>query len=151
IIVAERTLYLPSMALAVGIALLLDAARARPPARLAAAATVIIMAALFATRTVIRIPDWRSTDAIFAALLRDRPDSFRGHWHQARLAVVAGRTDEALSRYVHAVELWPYRERLMLETIQASIRANSPVYARQLAAYVEDRWPRSVEAARLHA
>lgn len=150
IIVAERTLYLPSAAVAFAVVL---AARRLPraaPMRIAAAGLAVVIA-LFSVRTVIRIPDWRSTDVIFAALLRDRPDSFRAHWHQARLAAASGRHDLALERYVQAVELWPYRPRLMIETTRAAVRAGNLPYAQGIARFAFQRWPTNVDAARLLA
>ena len=150
IIVAERTLYLPSLALAIAVALALPAIAHRVGARVPAIALAVVIA-LFAVRTVIRIPEWRTTNTIFAALLRDRPDSFRAHWHHARLDAAAGNHEAALRKYVQALELWPFRERLVLEAVRAAIRAQNPVYARDLAAYAEVHWPRNPDAARLHA
>ncbi|HUF51878.1 MAG TPA: hypothetical protein VMN60_13720, partial [Longimicrobiales bacterium] len=109
IIVAERTLYVPSLVLALGVALAADRLSLRPPLRLAGAAALALVFVLFAGRTLVRIPEWRSTDSIFAALLRDRPDSFRAHWHHARTASAGGRHDVALERYARALELWPFR------------------------------------------
>jgi hypothetical protein len=152
IIVAERTLYLPAFALAVAVAILVDRVAWSSRFRIAAGASVLAVAmALLAARTLIRIPDWRSTDIIFAALLRDRPDSFRAHWHHARLDVVAGRHDAALDRYVHALDLWPYRQRLVIETTRAAARAGKLHYARDLARFAYDRWPASIDAAHLYS
>jgi tetratricopeptide (TPR) repeat protein len=151
IIVAERTLYLPSFALALGIALISQDLHATTRFRAAAAAAIIVVAALFATRTLIRIPEWKSTDTIFAALLRDRPDSFRAHWHHARIAAAARQHDVALARYVRALELWPFRKRLVLETVRAAPRAGQLPYARDIARYAHTRWPADPDAARLLA
>jgi hypothetical protein len=151
IIVAERTLYLPSLAVAVTASIL--AGRLAQSSTLRAAAGTGLLAlviALFAARTLIRIPDWRSTDSIFAALLRDRPDSFRAHWHHARLDAVAGRHEAALERYVHALDLWPYRPRLVIETTRAAVRAGNLIYARDMARFAYGRWPDNVDAAHLY-
>jgi protein O-mannosyl-transferase len=192
IIVAERTLYLPSLAVAVTAALLAErmlrgpvdghaavagdcagreavgssaagrepvtaSGAGRAPAggsfagRVAVGVAFAVVLTLFAVRTTIRIPDWRSTDTIFAALLRDRPDSFRAHWHQARLHAVAGRADSALVRYAHALDLWPYRQGLVLETTRAAGRLGQVQYARDLARFAHVRWPHNADAARLYA
>lgn len=151
IIVAERTLYLPSLALALGVVVLARRLTGRTRARTVAGAAIAVVIALFATRTVGRIPDWHSTDTIFAALLRDRPDSFRAHWHQARIAAANGQHDTAIETYAHAIELWPHRRRLVIETIRAADRAGHSGYALELARYAARRWSTDVDAARLHA
>jgi hypothetical protein len=151
IIVAERTLYVPSLALALGVALAADRLSLRPPLRLPGAAALALVFVLFAGRTLVRIPEWRSTDSIFAALLRDRPDSFRAHWHHARTASAGGRHDVALERYARALELWPFRRRLVIETTRAAGRAGNLSYAREVAGFAYGRWPTDPEAARLFA
>jgi tetratricopeptide (TPR) repeat protein len=152
IIVAERTLYLPSLAIAVAVSILAGRlARASMLRAVAGTGLIALVIALFAARTLIRIPDWRSTDSIFAALLRDRPDSFRAHWHHARLDAVAGRHQAALERYVHALDLWPYRPRLVIETTRAAARAGNMTYARDVARYAFGRWPDNVDAAHLYS
>jgi hypothetical protein len=150
IVVAERTLYLPSLAVALGVALVADRLSLPSAIRVAGAGVFATVIVLFSVRTLIRIPDWHSTDTIFAALLRDRPDSFRAHWHHARLAAVAGQHDVALNRYVHALELWPYRPRLVIEAVQAAGRARNLTYARDLARYGHERWSTDVDLARLY-
>jgi tetratricopeptide (TPR) repeat protein len=151
VIVAERTLYLPSFALALAVSLLAQRLSLRPTPRLAGAGALTIFVALFAARTVTRIPDWRSTDTIFAALLRDRPDSFRAHWHHARRYTAAGQHARAIEGYAHAFRLWPYRRRLVLETTRAAIRAGNLTYARDVARFAHSRWPADADAARLYA
>jgi hypothetical protein len=151
IIVAERTLYLPALAVALGASLLLDRAFVRPTGRRIATLLLAVALALFAARTLIRIPDWRSTDTIFAALLRDRPDSFRAHWHHARLAAVAGRPDIALERYARALQLWPWRQRLVVETMRVAARSGYLPYTRDLGAFAAVQWPHDADAARMRA
>jgi protein O-mannosyl-transferase len=152
IIVAERTLYLPSLAVCIGVAMLVDVITRQPRLlRATAAAGFAVVLGLLAIRSLTRIPEWRSTDTIFAALLRDRPDAFRAHWHHARLAAVANEPQRALELYVHALELWPHRTRLVLETVRAAARAGEHQYARDLAAFAASRWPDNESAARLHA
>lgn len=144
VLVAERTLYLPSAALSLGIvaAAQIDFTR-QPHVRLrpllAAGAGVAI--ALLAARTVVRIPDWNSTNSIFAALVRDRPESFRGVWHFARLDAAHGLHASAAQRYGEALQLWPYRRRLVQE---AALHANSTgdsARAQMLMTFALERWP----------
>ena len=144
VLVAERTLYLPSAALSLGIVAAARIGtvrqwRASMRPVLAAAAGAAI--ALLAARTVVRIPDWNSTNSIFAALVRDRPESFRGVWHFARLDAAHGLHASAARRYGEALQLWPYRRRLVQE---AALHANSTgdaARAERLMTFALERWP----------
>jgi hypothetical protein len=152
VLVAERTLYLPSVAicfLAAAVAATL-AGRAQRPRSLALAVGAVVLA-VFAVRSAVRIPEWDSTDRIMAALARDRPDAFRGQWHRARIARAQGRDGEALALYGSAMELWPYRLGLVLETISQATRAGDLAYADRLSSFAVERWPSNVDARRLLA
>ena len=79
VLVAERTLYLPSW----GFLLAATAAAAlipRPPR--AAAAIVAAVCVLGAARSIARADVWRDDDRWFAALQRDAPRSYRTLWMQ---------------------------------------------------------------------
>jgi len=152
VLVGERTLYLPSFALAAGIAMLASGRgfttqRAIVLGR-AAIATVVL---LFAARVLIRIPDWRSTDSIMEALVRDRPDSFRGHWHLARMARAAEDVTRAVAQYDTAIALWPHRHNLLLEA--AAFAAVQGEFGRAMAvsSLILRQWPDDLEAHRIQA
>jgi tetratricopeptide (TPR) repeat protein len=150
VLVAERALYLPSAALAFAVAFALDALAAVSNRRIAYA-TVLALSGAFALRSLVRIPEWRTTDTIFAALIRDRPDSFRAHWHTARIAVRDRQPQLALARYGRALDLWPYRRQLVLEAAtQASLHGDRD-YARRLSSYMLQRWPGDLDASRMFA
>jgi len=73
ILLAERTLYLPS----VGLALAAGAALARlPPARLGAVAAVLVLAG--GIRSALRVPVWHDDGALTLSILEDSPNSYRG-------------------------------------------------------------------------
>jgi tetratricopeptide (TPR) repeat protein len=78
VVVAERLLYVPSIAIAFVVAYGWRhiAARADVPARAPACALAAIVI-LCGARTAMRIPDWRDTNAAIAALVRDHPESYR--------------------------------------------------------------------------
>lgn len=151
VIVAERTLYLPSVALALGVGaaatIVAGSDRARAPLRVAGA----ILLVLLAGRSLARIPEWASTDRILGALVRDRPESFRGQWYFARVARNAGDTTGALQRYTHALELWPWRHRLVLETAAFAGESGRLPVARDVAQHAVRRWPDDVAAWRILA
>ena len=150
VIVAERTLYLPSIAVALAIAFLTAWLPPRPHRRVAAA-VVLLAAGLGAVRTLDRIPVWRSTDAVFAALTADRPDSFRAQWYNARAAVEAQHPRLALERYALALRLWPYRHGLVLEASAYAAQIGDLPFTRQVTEFAVTRWPQDVRFARIHA
>jgi predicted Zn-dependent protease len=152
IMLAERTLYLPSIALGFAIAAL--AARVQPleprvrQLWLAGGVAVLV---LLAVRTNLRIPDWDSTDKILLAQMRDRSDSFRAHWHVARIERRDKRVPRALEHYARAVELWPYRQRLIVEAAGYASAESQPRLAYRLASFGAQRWPNNAQLQRLLA
>jgi len=98
ILVAERTLYLPSwgLLLAIGSAVML----ARLPPRITVLA-VALVAGLFAGRSIARIPAWRDDEHWYAALQHDAPRSYRTLWMQGTDEFAAGRWGSG-ERLLHA-------------------------------------------------
>jgi hypothetical protein len=151
ILVAERTLYLPLFAVAVAVAALLSTPRAhasfarimprRQPLAVAWTITLVICAA-FAARTLLRIPDWKSTGTIFTALTRDRPDSFRAEWHLARRASDAKNAPLAFQHYANAINLWPFRTRLLKQASGYAVNNGDLFFAKQIAEQGVRAWPR---------
>ncbi|HEU4649724.1 MAG TPA: glycosyltransferase family 39 protein [Gemmatimonadales bacterium] len=88
IILAERTLYLPSVGAALlgGWCLALLVQRHR----LAAWAVLGTLTGLAMLRTVTRNPIWRDNASFFEAMVRDTPGSYRAAWTAAYLAFEAG-------------------------------------------------------------
>ena len=152
VLVAERTLYLPSFVVAIGVAAAVTAVlQARP---LASSQVRLVLAALmiaFAIRTATRIPDWDSTDSIMIALVRDRPDAFRGQWHLARMARNHNNGPAALERYDKAMKLWPYREGLVQEAAAFAGTQGRIAQMRELASWGVTRWPNNIHFHRLLA
>jgi hypothetical protein len=149
VLVAERTLYLPSFAIALWVA---SAATwvATQPLRAKQIATVALAIVLLALggRTLARVPDWASTDSIMLALVRDRPDAFRGRWHAARKARAEGQPRTAMAEYDTAIALWPYRQRLVLEAIGFAAEQRQFALAFQLAKHAALQWPGDVHVQR---
>ncbi|MBI4519811.1 MAG: hypothetical protein HY701_03155, partial [Gemmatimonadetes bacterium] len=108
ILLAERTLYLPSLGVAFVIALVPDALRAVPPHRIRVVlATACLIALAFLARTVTRNPVWRDTDAMYATLIEDHPESYRALWALAGSLEVQGRPDLAWRAFREALDLAP--------------------------------------------
>ncbi len=101
ILVAERTLYLPSWGFLLAVA---GAAALVPGPRRAAAAVVGVLVVLGAARSVAREGVWRDDERWYAALVRDAPRSYRTLWMEGDDAFRAGRwgTGERLLRAASA-------------------------------------------------
>jgi hypothetical protein len=146
VLVAERTLYLPSFALCIGVAALFEFA----PRKIAIAVAVAVALA-FSYRVTTRIPDWKSTDSIMVALVRDHPDAVRGRWHLARMARARGDVPQALKGYARALEVWPFREGLVNEAAAYASANNHTVWARDVARWGTQHWPNNLNLQRMLA
>lgn len=152
IFVAERTLYLPSVALSIGASALawkvLEAGWSRAAKSAAAAAAIAVVAAL-GVRSALHVPVWSSTGAVFDALGRDAPQSFRYYWYRGRDAVRVKNYREAHDAFAHALRLWPYRETMVVEAVEAAVAGKQYDYAHALAAYAVREWPDNEKARKL--
>jgi len=151
IVVAERTLYLPSVAVSIVAAyacLALQSDERRFRIRRLAAAAVAVVLVLFAGRTVLRNPEWKSTDTILAALLRDHPESYRAQWYAAHLASQRRDTEAAAEHWGLACRLWPRDAVLLTECGAHYLRAASPQRAVE---YLEASREMKPDVARTHA
>lgn len=118
VLIAERTLYLPSAALSFAVAFLWDAALRHAPDRralVAPAAAVLLVAALFGARTVLRNPDWKDTLAVLRALIRDHPEAYRSQWVLAHDLWTRGKIQQSEQHWVLAYRLWPRDSQFLTE------------------------------------
>ncbi|HKU63407.1 MAG TPA: hypothetical protein VJQ44_19555 [Gemmatimonadales bacterium] len=92
ILLAERTLYLPSVGLCLVLGWLWCEAWPRAP--VAAGAVLSVMTLAGATRTLAREGVWQNNTLFFHQLVRDAPGSYRADWVGGELAYLAG--DSAL-------------------------------------------------------
>jgi tetratricopeptide (TPR) repeat protein len=117
VLIAERTLYLPSVAVSALAAFAwqalqpgLDSAGRR---RLVLICATVIIA--FGVRTWIRNPVWASTDTVWAAMMRDQPQSYRTQWLYAIKLWGANRLPEAATRFEFAYRLYDRDSQLLTE------------------------------------
>lgn len=113
IVLAERTLYLPSIGFLLALAgvatALLRPVAGRPRRGLAvamASATVLLMLA-GVIRSAIRHPDWRSQVYYWARTVEDAPLSYRAHHAHAQLLYGLGHEGAAVSAFHIAMALHP--------------------------------------------
>lgn len=115
-LIAERTLFLPS----VGVVLVAGAcvsavlARGRQQERYVGGALLASLLVLGVVRSVDRQRVWQNNDVFFDALVKDAPLSYRAHLLRARVIGRENRVAEAVAEYRVAMRLFPYDVKMML-------------------------------------
>jgi len=129
VLVAERTLYLPSagVVIAAGAAL---AARPGRPALAIAAALVLAGAA----RSAARVPVWRDDIRLTESMLDDSPSSYRGPARMGGLLQSARRPGRALEAYRQAVRIYDRDPGVFVAAADAAITLGRPDLADSLLA-----------------
>jgi hypothetical protein len=98
VVVAERTLYLPSVGFAIVIGWLWERRSAiRVKAAMPMVATALVVA--YAARSWTRTPIWRDNKTAIVASLHDEPESYRAHERAADVFEREGDTAAALHEY----------------------------------------------------
>ena len=117
VLIAERTLYLPSVAVSALVAFAWQAAGPRlDPAR--RRRLVLLTAAVLlalGVRTWVRNPVWASTDTVWASMLRDQPRSYRTQWLYAVKLWRADRLEQAATHFEFAYRLYARDSQLLTE------------------------------------
>jgi tetratricopeptide (TPR) repeat protein len=139
VLVAERTLYLPSvgLALAVGAGLAAWRATVGLTARRSADAAVALVVVAGGARAALRVPVWESTEAVYQSVVRDSPRSYFGAAIAARYAETEGRFDDALEAYRRAARLLPADNRLSLHAAEVAFRLGRAALVDSLIAHVD--------------
>ena len=127
ILVAERTLYLPSVGLAVAAGAWLSRLEAR---RLALVVGLLILAG--GVRTAFRVPVWRDDAAVTTSILDDAPESYRGPARTAGLLQSAGAARRALDAYQMAVRIYDHDPTLFIGAADAAFTVGRPTLADSL-------------------
>ena len=121
IVLAERTLYLASVGVALLAGLAADWLVARSGTR---AAILLAVGALpLAWTTIARIPAWRSTRDLVVTALLAHPESYRVHESAARVLWRLGLHEPALAEYHVAAELYPLDPYMLTEMGGAALEA----------------------------
>lgn len=115
-LLAERTLYLPSVGIAIAGAGALEWLAGRRPAWLRPAfAALFVWVAAGAGRTWIQNPVWRDDDTLFAYLVANHPTNYRAHLEVYSQLRSLGREEEAFEHLTAAVELVPGHYNVRME------------------------------------
>ena len=103
VLLAERTLFLPSVGLAGGVGWMLARLRWERP-RAGTFVTVAVLSLLLC-RTISRNPTWKDNTTVFMTLLREHPESGRAQWVAGDLYFARGDHARALAAYRRAIGL----------------------------------------------
>lgn len=122
IVLAERTLYLPSVGFALLAGILLEqAARRRMNLALAAAAVVL---ALMAARSWTRTPVWKDNRTLVLKTIEDHPESYKGHQQAGGILLQLHDTAGSTKEYAIAARLFNRDPYFYREVAEASLRRN---------------------------
>jgi len=133
--VAERTLYLPSVGVAIGAAALVQSVERHAPRRIQAAWTLgALLVLLGGWKTLDRIPAWRDTETVLSTLAEEHPESFRGQWWLARRLTDLGDMEGGLRWFEQATRTSPNDLGLALEYARALLLAGRPAEAEAIVA-----------------
>ncbi len=114
VVLAERTLYLPSAAVAMAAAFAWTPLTRRYGARLLVPLAAVGLLGL-GVRSALRNPEWRDQETVFRAMLRDHPESGRAQWYTGQQLYKAGEVRAADQAWALAYRLWPDNRTLVLE------------------------------------
>jgi len=111
---ADQRLYWPSIGFCLLAAILLQGirrsfplSRLRRPAEQAAVALMVLMAGLWAVRSIARISVWKDDLTLIQNTLRHSPQSARPHFQMGILLFNRGETEQAAKEFLKALELSP--------------------------------------------
>src|SRR6266487_1072607 len=104
VLVAERTLYLPSVGLALAAGALLEPLAAFDTRRLAWVLGVVVMAG--GARTALRVPVWRDELSVVLSELEDSPRSYAGPAHMVVLYLNAHQPAKALEAFRRSIDIY---------------------------------------------
>ncbi len=132
VLLAERTLYLPSagLAFAAGAAV----ARLRPD-RLRIVLVLMVLAG--GIRAALRVPVWRDDVAVTQSILEDSPDSYRGPARMAAIYQSHRQPDRALAAVVVAARTFDLDPSLYFTAADAAFTLGRPILADTMLARAE--------------
>ena len=127
VLLAERTLYLPSVGLALAAGALAKNLRGRPLALLVGGVGV-----LGGARTALRVPVWSSTLSVTLSVLQDSPQSYVGPMTMAAFYFEQGRADKVIEASRIAESIFPFDARPYLMEAHAALKLKHPRLADSL-------------------
>lgn len=142
VLLAERTLYLPSVGVCLALGAVVVALAPAPQMRRAVlAAAVVAFVVAGAIRTVARVPVWRDTETMWLDVVRQQPENGRSHWVLGDALWRTGDRPGALRAYGRAVGLLGGDQLLLTEIAQRLLEAGRPAQAEVLARQAWEKRP----------
>ncbi len=148
VLLAERTLYLPSVGLCITLGALAAAVLGPVPAgygaRTAAravAASLALVVLIGSLRTVERVPVWKDTETMWLDVVRQQPENGRSHWVLGDALWMSGDRPAALRAYGRAVGLLDGDQLLLTTVAQRLLEAGRPAQAEVLARQAWEKRP----------
>jgi tetratricopeptide (TPR) repeat protein len=139
VLLAERTLYLPSVGFAAGVGwLVLHLSRERPVRAWVGTALVV---GLMGWRSWDRNPTWRDNITVFGTLIEDYPQSGRSQWILGDLYFQQGRLSQGLVSYRLAINILGPHYQLITEISRKLIGADYLDAAEHLLRYAWHEYP----------
>lgn len=132
ILLAERTLYLSSVGVCLGVGAIAE--RMLITRRTVALTTITVILVAFAARTWTRTPVWRDDRTWLVTLLADHPEAYEGHRTAGGILKFAGQLDDAARELTIARELYPRDPLVYREAADVALRQQRV----QLAAALRD-------------
>lgn len=136
VLMAERTLYLPSAGLALAVGGVARHLKGRPLA-LAVGAIFVV----FGARTVLRVPVWRDNLHATESLLDDAPLSYRTYDLAGWQFLWSRQPEKALESFRHAAELYQRDQRVYLAAADAAFTVKRPALADSLLRQADEICP----------
>lgn len=127
VLLAERTLYLPSVGLAVSAGALAADLRGQ-----SLALVVAVIAVLGGVRSALRVPVWRDQDAYIHSIVIDSPRSFVGFLHSASVLLINHQEEYALRAAEIAGQIVPWDPRPFIVGAHAAFKLGKPALADEL-------------------
>lgn len=132
VLLAERTLYVPS----VGLALAAGAALARLPQRRFRVALALLVLAC-GIRSALRTPVWHDDFAVTNSILNDSPNSYRGPARMAAIYQSHRQPDRALAALRHAARVYDRDPTLFIAGADAALTIGNSRLADSMQARAE--------------
>lgn len=139
VLLAERTLYAPS----VGFCLAIGWLGARLAKRMPAPAVAALAAALAAMtlRTVTRNPTWYDTASVMETLIEEHPESGRAQWILGTYYMQTGKAEQGKDAYARALNILGYHYPLLIDVGRDLINLAQDQEAERLLRRAWYLWP----------
>jgi protein O-mannosyl-transferase len=132
IVIAERSLFLPSVGLAIALGALLAWAGERTPrttVRQVAAAAVAALVVVGAVRSAVHAPVWKDNPTLFTQLVHDAPLNGRAHYSFGDVLFGRGDWDGGVKEWHRAIVLLPSNRDVPIALAQKYLDRSRPIEA----------------------